>query len=233
MAFYHPEVMNGDTVLSKDESFHCIKVLRYQEGDDIEIFDGNGGIYQAKIIEGNPSKCQFKIISATHAEPDPYHLHLAIAPTKNTDRMEWMIEKCVEVGLHEISFLLCTNSERSRLRTDRLEKKMIAAMKQSRHPYATTIHERMMDFNEFLSKLPEDSVRHICHVPVAQTATHLKDTVKNKKYVVLVGPEGDFTKNEIKASLSSEFMPTSLGNSRLRTETAGLIACHTLALIHF
>lgn len=232
MTFYHPTISQGDTVLSKEESFHCIKVLRFQEGDDIEIYDGAGGIYLAKIIEGNPAKCRFDITSSTHAEPDPYRVHLAIAPTKNADRMEWMIEKCVEVGLHEISFLTCTNSERSRLRTDRLEKKMIAAMKQSRRPFATTINE-MTEFNKFLSVLPDNTIKHVCHVPVAETATHLKNTIKNKNYVVMVGPEGDFSKKEIEACQSLGFIHTSLGHSRLRTETAGLVACHTLALCHF
>jgi 16S rRNA (uracil1498-N3)-methyltransferase len=229
--FYHPPVRQGDLTLSKEESHHCIKVLRHQKGDEIRIYDGEGGIYQAVITSDHPSHCTFSISDKQQAPPDLYYFHLAIAPTKNTDRMEWMLEKCVEIGLHEITFIQCNHSERTRIRIDRLEKKMVSAMKQAGRTYATKINE-VVDFGEFISSSLQEDSKYIAWVPVASHGAHLKEAVSGKRYVVLVGPEGDFSENEVQEAQANGFLPVSLGSNTLRSETAGLVACHTIALLH-
>ncbi len=231
MTFYDPEAGKGKSILPEEESIHCVRVLRQKSGDEIEVFNGLGTIFQAVIEDAHPKKCSYRILNQHDAPPDPYSFHLAIAPTKNMDRIEWMLEKCVEIGLHEISFVSCHHSERVRLRLDRLQKKAIAAMKQSRRAFATRINP-LVPFSDFLDQCSPDTTRHIAYVPAAGISPHVKETKPGGNYIVLIGPEGDFSTEEIKLAESAGFTPTSLGNSRLRTETAGLIACATLAIMH-
>ena len=231
MTFYDPHAGNPHPVLPEEESQHCIKVLRRKKGDSIQVLDGKGGFYEGIIEDDHPKHCAYRVIKSDQLPPDPYYFHLAIAPTKNSDRMEWMIEKCVEIGLHEITFLECAHSERSRIRTDRLEKKAISAMKQSGRAFHTKINP-LTAFSEFLKDCKPDTTRHMAYVPAAGHSPHLKHTKPGGNYIVLVGPEGDFSPDEADHASAHNFSPTSLGNSRLRTETAGLVACHTLALIH-
>ncbi len=231
MVFYDPDAGRNPSVLPEEESQHCIRVLRHRNGDPIRVIDGKGHRFEAVIEEDHPRRCRYRIDSTVRVPPDPYHVHLAIAPTKNSERMEWMVEKCVEIGVHEITFIHCSHSERSRLRLDRLEKKAVAAMKQSGRAYSTRINE-LEPFTEFLTNCPGDTLRHIAWVPASGTAPHLKDTARNGHYIVLVGPEGDFSDEEISQATVHGFEPTSLGHSILRTETAGIAVCHTLALLH-
>ncbi len=231
MTFYDPDAATGDHFLSEEESIHCVRVLRQRNGDRIRIMDGKGTFFDAVIEEAHPKKCKYSVEEIHRKAPDPYSLHLAIAPTKNIDRMEWMIEKCVEIGLHQITFLQCGNSERTRLRYDRLEKKAIAAMKQSGRAYATKINS-LTPFPDFISNPGNGLIKHIAYVPASLDSPHLKETKPNSDYIVLIGPEGDFSPEEIQQAQDKGYTPTSLGNSRLRTETAGLVACHTLALLH-
>lgn len=231
MTFYDPEAGRHANILPEEESIHCVRVLRQKAGDQIEVFNGQGSVYQAVIETAHPKRCSYRIIARDDAPSDPYCLHLAIAPTKNMDRIEWMLEKCVEIGVHEISFISCDHSERNRIRLERLQKKAVSAMKQSRRAFATQINP-LLPFADFLDQCPTDTLRHIAYVPTAGTSPHLKETKTNRNYIVLVGPEGDFSTDEIQLAMEAEFTPTSLGNSRLRTETAGLVACTTLAIIH-
>lgn len=231
MTFYDPDAGAEYPVLPEEESHHCIRVMRRQTGDQIRVIDGKGGIYEGIITDDRPKKCPYRVTSSSKADPDPYRIHLAISPTKNSDRMEWMMEKCVEIGLHEITFLHCERSERTRLRLDRIEKKGVAAMKQSGRYFMPRLHH-VTPFSKFIKNCASDSVRHIAWVPAAESAPHLKQTERNRTYIILIGPEGDFSEAEVEEAKQHGFKPTSLGNSILRTETAGIVACHTLSLVH-
>lgn len=231
MTFYDPDAGAEFPVLPEEESHHCIRVMRRQTGDQIRVLDGKGGIYEGIITDDRPKKCAYRVTSSSQADPDPYRIHLAISPTKNSDRMEWMMEKCVEIGLHEITFLECERSERSRLRTDRIGKKGVAAMKQAGRYFMPRINQ-ITPFSQFIKACPPETTRHIAWVPAAGSAPHLKQTKPSQAYIVLIGPEGDFTPAEVEEATQYGFKPTSLGQSTLRTETAGLVTCLTLSLIH-
>ena len=231
--FYCPDIEKQQT-LSEEESGHCVRVLRYSTGDEILITDGKGTTYTARITNPHPKHCDFEIINREKQEPHhAFHLHIAIAPTKNIERMEWAIEKCVEIGVDEITPLLCRFSERKQLRTDRLEKIILSAAKQSLTPYLPVLHE-LTPYDEFVSSQhsavsPQKFIAH-CYKDEKRL---LKDEIeRGKDVLVLIGPEGDFSEQEVKDALSNGFIPVSLGNSRLRTETAAVVACHTAVLMN-
>ena len=236
--FYCPDIETKQT-LSEEESGHCVRVLRYSTGDEILITDGKGTTYTARITNPHPKHCDFEIISREKQEPHHhFHLHIAIAPTKNIERLEWAIEKCVEIGVDEITPLLCRFSERKQLRTDRLEKIILSAAKQSLTPYLPVLHEltpydafikgqRTMDKGQWTK-----SQKFIAHC-YKEDKRVLKDEIeRGRDVLVLIGPEGDFSEQEVAEALASGFIPVSLGNSRLRTETAGVVACHTAVLMN-
>ena len=233
--FYCPNIETKQT-LSEEESAHCVRVLRYTVGDEILITDGRGTTYTARITNPHPKHCDFEIISSEKQEPHhAFHLHIAIAPTKNIERMEWAIEKCVEIGVDEITPLLCRFSERKQLRTDRLEKIILSAAKQSLTPYLPVLHE-LTPYDEFLrsqeSGIRSQDQRFIAHCYKDEKRL-LKDEIeRGRDVLVLIGPEGDFSEKEVADALQSGFAPVSLGNSRLRTETAAVVACHTAVLIN-
>ena len=241
--FYCPDIEKQQT-LSEEESAHCVRVLRYSVGDEILITDGKGTTYTARITNPHPKHCDFEILSREKQEPHHhFHLHIAIAPTKNIERMEWAIEKCVEIGVDEITPLLCRFSERKQLRTDRLEKIILSAAKQSLTPYLPVLHE-LTPYDEFIqltqrelsSPLRGDGrgvlQKFIAHCYKDEKRL-LKDEIeRGRDVLVLIGPEGDFSEQEVADALSLGFIPVSLGNSRLRTETAGVVACHTAVLIN-
>lgn len=234
--FYCPDIETCQT-LSEEESAHCVRVLRYTAGDEILITDGKGTTYTARITNPHPKHCDFEILSREKQEKHhAFHLHIAVAPTKNIERMEWAIEKCVEIGVDEITPLLCRFSERKQLRTDRLEKIILSAAKQSLTPYLPVLHE-LTPYDEFI-KLQRDNVQRtkgqnfIAHC-YKEDKHVLKDEIeRGRDVLVLIGPEGDFSEQEVKDALSAGFIPVSLGNSRLRTETAAVVACHTAILIN-
>jgi 16S rRNA (uracil1498-N3)-methyltransferase len=180
----------------------------------------------------HPRSCTFEILTKRFTAPDAYHIHLAIAPTKNADRMEWMVEKCVEVGLHELTFLSCDHSERSKIRFDRLKKKAISAMKQSRRAYALSLHEEIVPFRKFVTESIADTPAALAHVSEDQPHMPLTEWHPGSSTVILIGPEGDFSTQELALATSHEIPLVSLGKNRLRTETAGLIATHTM-LLHY
>ena len=231
--FYCPDIETKQT-LSEEESAHCVRVLRYSVGDEILITDGKGTTYTARITNPHPKHCDFEIISSEKQEKHhAFHLHIAVAPTKNIERMEWAIEKCVEIGVDEITPLLCRFSERKQLRTDRLEKIILSAAKQSLTPYLPVLHE-LTPYDEFI-RSQESGIRSqkfIAHC-YKEDKRVLKDEIeRGRDVLVLIGPEGDFSEQEVEDALSLGFIPVSLGNSRLRTETAAVVACHTAVLIN-
>ena len=234
--FYCPEIETKQT-LSEEESAHCVRVLRYSVGDEILITDGRGTTYTARITNPHPKHCDFEIISSEKQEPHHnFHLHIAIAPTKNIERMEWAIEKCVEIGVDEITPLLCRFSERKQLRTDRLEKIILSAAKQSLTPYLPVLRD-LTPYNDFIQMTNDkwqitNEQRFIAHCYKDEKRL-LKDEIeRGRDVLVLIGPEGDFSEQEVADALAAGFIPVSLGNSRLRTETAAVVACHTAVLIN-
>ena len=224
-------IQNNVAILNEDESLHCVKVLRHKVGDIIQVIDGNGTRAIGKIEAAHAKQCA---VSLTEKEvvtqTRHYKIHIAIAPTKNIERIEWFVEKAVEVGVDEISFVKCKNSERTVIKDDRLKKVAEAAVKQSQQAFIPKLNS-LVDFKEFIKKDNSD-VKLIAHCE-KESKQHIKQYITtNKSFIVLIGPEGDFTKDEIALALSSSYLPVALGDSRLRTETAGLFACNALAVIN-
>ncbi|MCQ2325679.1 MAG: 16S rRNA (uracil(1498)-N(3))-methyltransferase [Paludibacteraceae bacterium] len=263
--FYTPDIEQNHC-LSEEESQHCVRVLRYDRGDEILLTDGRGTTYQARITNPHPKHCEFEILSSQKQEPHHhFHLHIAIAPTKNIERLEWMVEKCTEIGVDEITPLLCRFSERKQLRTDRLEKIILSAAKQSLTPYLPVLHD-LTKFEDFISlnstlsttlnsTLSTLNYKYIAHCyerdkrslkdeilslnsKLSTTLNSKLSTTLNSKLstlhsiTILIGPEGDFSEQEVDLALQNGYVPVSLGNSRLRTETAGVVACHTAILLN-
>lgn len=224
-------IQNNVAILNEDESLHCVKVLRHKVGDIIQVIDGNGTRAIGKIEAAHAKQCA---VSLTEKEivkqTRNYNIHIAIAPTKNIERIEWFVEKAVEIGVDEISFIKCKNSERTVIKDDRLKKVAEAAVKQSQQAFIPKLNS-LVDFKEFIKKDISD-VKLIAHCE-KESKQHIKQYIStNKSFTVLIGPEGDFTKDEIALALSSSYLPVALGDSRLRTETAGLFACNALAVIN-
>jgi 16S rRNA (uracil1498-N3)-methyltransferase len=215
--------------LAPEESFHCSKVLRYKVGQEIDLIDGKGNFYSGMLTVVNEKKCLVNITSGPKTQTKhPYYLHLAIAPTKNIDRMEWLIEKAVEIGIDEITFIRCKNSERTVIKEDRLIKIAESAVKQSLQAYIPKINP-LINFSDILKTNAD--LKFIAHCE-EENKKHLKTfDLKNKNSIVLIGPEGDFNTEEISSAKTSGFSEISLGDNRLRTETAGLYVCNTFALI--
>jgi 16S rRNA (uracil1498-N3)-methyltransferase len=228
--FYQPGIPEGHLYLDAEESKHCIKVLRKRKGDSIEITDGVGFLYRAIITHDNPARCEFRITDKTESPLKKYSIHLAIAPTKNTDRIEWMVEKCVELGVDCISFVHCHNSERAKLKLERIQKLAASAMKQSLQTRLPVLNE-LMAFNEFVERYTAEQ-KFIAYVD-PQHPHHLVHLAKPLlATLLLIGPEGDFTQDEIELANKHQYQKVSLGTNRLRTETAGLAACHTISVIN-
>ena len=220
--FYKNNLLKGSNTLSEEESRHCTHVLRHQQGDEITIFDGIGGIHKGQLTSVSKKECAFEVIESKSAEKKPFSIHLAIAPTKNSDRMEWMVEKLSEIGVDQITFIQTEHSERKKLRLDRLEKKAISAMKQSGNPWLMGINP-VINIDEFL-KSDSSNEKFIAHVDPGHTYLSSLASPKTST-TILVGPEGDFNLNELEEAISNEYRPISIGNNTLRTETAGLVAC--------
>ncbi len=230
--FYTPTINSTDSyVLNETESKHAIKVLRLKQGDTVCLVDGVGSFYVAQISNEHPKKCEVKIIEKRTEENNKPRLHIAIAPTKNNDRIEWFIEKTTEIGITEVTPIICDHSERKVIKTERLEKRAIAAMKQSLKASLPLIKEPI-SFKTFVSALNNNEKKYIAHCN-EDDQKHLKDVYSSgENCVILIGPEGDFSENEIGFAIENGFTPVSLGKSRLRTETAGLVACNVINLLN-
>ncbi len=228
--FYQPRIAERIFQLEEEESRHCIKVLRKREGEIIRLTDGKGSFYDAVITKADPRVCQFNITDTYTPSPLTFSIHVAIAPTKNIDRIEWFVEKSVELGIDRISLIECDHSERTFIKTERLKKVAISAMKQSLKALLPTI-ENPISFRSFVEQQHADQ-NFIAYVD-DQNTTQLKDIAKpNNSYLVLIGPEGDFSNDELMFALQNNFVKVGLGKSRLRTETAGIAACHILNLVN-
>ncbi len=241
--FYAPQIVEGIHELPADEAGHAVRVLRMKEGDSLTLTDGVGRFYEAHLTLASAKHCQFAI----DRQWDDHKLwqgsiHLAIAPTKNMDRMEWLVEKATEIGVDCITLLQCDYSERKVVKTERLEKITVSAMKQS-HKAFKPIIEPLTGFKSFVKSAQEEQ-RFIAHCYTAEEAEeeaqeiqHLTDrnflgdlTNETGHTLVLIGPEGDFSISEVNEAITNGFQPISLGKSRLRTETAGLVAVHLMYL---
>ncbi|TYP96489.1 16S rRNA (uracil1498-N3)-methyltransferase [Tenacibaculum adriaticum] len=231
--FYNPNIDNHtqQIVFNKDESRHIVKVLRKKEGDILHITNGKGFLFSAEINIASDKKCIASIIkSEEKLKGWDYYLHIAIAPTKNNDRLEWFLEKATEIGIDEITPIICQNSERKVLKMERLEKITQSAMKQSLK-FTLPILNEPIKFSEF-AKLNFDDDVFIAHCEPSDKK-FLKEVVKqNSKITILIGPEGDFSLEEIQKSIDKNFIPITLGKSRLRTETAGLVAVQNVSFLH-
>lgn len=224
-------IQNNAAILNEDESLHCVKVLRHKVGDTICVIDGNGTRAIGTIEAAHAKQCAVLLSKKeVVAKNRNYSLHIAIAPTKNIERIEWFVEKAVEMGVDEISFIKCKNSERTVVKDDRIKKVAESAVKQSQQAYIPKVNS-LVDFKEFIKSVSSD-VKLIAHCEDDEKVNIKKYVSTGKSHVILIGPEGDFTKDEIGIALSSGYQAVSLGENRLRTETAGLYACSALAVLN-
>jgi 16S rRNA (uracil1498-N3)-methyltransferase len=229
--FYTPDLDPEFFSLTEEETRHITKVLRLKEGDHIFLTDGRGNLCEAVILNAQAKKCLVQCGPLKHEyDKRPYHIHIAIAPTKNMDRLEWFLEKATEIGIDEITPIYCAHSERTHLKTERLMKVLIAALKQSIKAYLPVLNEPV-SFAKFIANKPEGS-KFIAYCETGNEAELQKIYRKGSDVLILIGPEGDFSPSEVEQAIKQEFIPISLGKSRLRTETAGVVACHTINLMN-
>lgn len=226
--FYTPDIQTR-AELPEEEAAHAVRVLRLQAGDEVTLTDGKGNFYRAEIGTTTNKRCLLNIVETLPQEAMwSGHLHLAMAPTKNMDRTEWLAEKATEIGFNELTFLNCRFSERKVIKTERIAKILVSAIKQSLKARLPQLNE-MTDFNKFITQ-PFGGQKFIAHCYEGEKPL-LKDVIrKGEDALVLIGPEGDFSEEEVKKAIDSGFVPISLGKSRLRTETAALVACHIMNL---
>ena len=230
--FYSPDITPPLYTLSEEESGHCVRVLRLKEGDSLHITDGKGTLYRAEVEDAHPKRCTIRIVEEHHEwEKRPYSLTIAVAPTKNIDRIEWFVEKATECGIDRIVPILCDHSERKVVKGERLEKIAISAMKQSLKAYLPTIAP-LTPIRTLLEE-PFDGVRLIAHCEEDMERIFMGELIdKGDNVMVLIGPEGDFSKEEIEAARKAGFREVTLGKERLRTETAALAAAMFTAFVN-
>jgi 16S rRNA (uracil1498-N3)-methyltransferase len=229
--FYAPDV-RSNPVLPEQESQHCVRVLRKQAGDTIDLTDGRGYFYRACIEEAHPKRCRVRITESIEAQvAGGFRIELAVAPTKNADRMEWLAEKATEMGIDALTFLQTRYGERKSLPLDRIRNLLIAAMKQSEKAVLPALH----DFTPFAAYVqqPFDGQRFIphCHPATGDKPLLCRACRPSEAVRILIGPEGDFSEEEVALALQHGYRPVSLGDTRLRTETAALVACQTFHII--
>ena len=237
--FYCKDISTGGfCTLDAEESRHAVRVMRLREDDEINVTDGKGSLYRCKIVEADDRACVMEVEEQDFSIPNlQFSIHLAVAPTKNPSRMEWLVEKAVEIGVGEITLLDCDHSERSFLKTDRLEKLAVSAMKQSLHTVLPEIHPavKLRDWlHSHIDTFTHSNIqKFIAHCEADKPRTPLVATLQpGCDAVVLIGPEGDFSEEEIALALECGFQPVSLGPSRLRTETAALYAVTTFNIVN-
>ena len=231
--FFSDHIKAGIIQLKEEEARHCAQVLRKQTGDVIQVVDGRGNWYEAELLDCSKKACQAKILSEKAVDQKrDYRIHIGIAPTKNISRLEWFLGKATEIGIDEITPLLCQRSERKIIRNDRLEKILLAAMKQSLKATLPNLYS-LTRFEDFVRSLDAfKGQKYIAYCEESVNITLRKNYRAGQDVCILIGPEGDFTAEEVKLAQSAGFEALSLGASRLRTETAGVIACHTIHLLN-
>ena len=230
--FYVPDAATSH-VLPNDEAMHALRVLRLQAGDEMMLMDGAGNYYRAEVTLAHTKHCLYDIKDVMPQQPQWLgHVHLAIAPTKMMERMEWLVEKAVEVGVDEISFLNCQFSERRIVKLPRLDKIVIAATKQSHKAWKTRLND-ITPFKDFIAQ-PREGGKYIAHcydeIPRTNLFDHLRQADASQPATVLIGPEGDFSIDEVRLAVANGYQSVHLGQSRLRTETAGLSAVMMMQL---
>ncbi len=226
--FYQPVIEQSPT-LDGDEFKHCVRVLRKKSGDLIGIFDGQGSYFTTRIDVIAKNHCTLELLDKKALQQKPFRTHLAIAPTKSMDRMEWMIEKLGELGIDEVTFIHTQHAERPKIKTDRLEKKAISAMKQSKSGFLIQINP-LIRFSDFIAKTQLENKFLAAVIPDLPSLKQL--VAPGSSTLILIGPEGDFSADEITLATNNGFRLVSLGQNTLRTETAGLIACHVINMIN-
>lgn len=230
--FYNPTINETTESFSfdKEESKHIIKVLRKKDTDILFVTNGLGLLFKTEITLASDNKCTVQILAIEKAEPSKFQLHLAVAPTKMNDRYEWFLEKATEIGIHEITPIICDRSERKVVNKERFEKILLTAMKQSNVLFLPKLNEAMT-FKEFV-KRKNEGLQLIAHCEETDKKT-LKSVLKpGENITLLIGPEGDFSEKEITLALENDYTPVSLGNTRLRTETAAIVACHSVVFVN-
>lgn len=228
--FYQPRIKEGERILDPDESRHCVKVLRHKAGDALNLTDGFGSFYEAIITSDDSRRCEFEITGERRVPEKNYRVHAAVAPTRNLDRTEWFVEKAVEIGIDIISFMRCAHSERTIVKTDRLQKVAVSAMKQS---FRATLPEirPIIPFANFIRSVTEE--QRFIAIANLNDPKHLIQLARGgSSCCILIGPEGDFSTEEIEQALESRFKAAGLGDHRLRTETAALAAIHSVHLVN-
>ena len=230
--FYNPNINESTETFSfdKEESKHIIKVLRKKDTDILFVTNGLGLLFKTEITLASDSKCTVQILSFEKATPSKFHLHLAVAPTKMNDRYEWFLEKATEIGIHEITPIICDRSERKVVNSERFDKILLTAMKQSNVLFLPKLNAAVT-FKEFI-KHKNEGLQLIAHCEETDKKS-LKSVLKpNENVTLLIGPEGDFSEKEITMAIENNFIPVSLGNTRLRTETAAIVACHSVIFVN-
>lgn len=229
--FYTPDITSDLYTLNEEESRHCSKVLRLTVGDEVNLIDGKGGLYTAKIVEVNKKHVQLQVIQKQeNYGKRNHHLHIAVAPTKNIDRLEWFLEKATEIGIDEITPIICDRSERKIVKEERLEKVITSAVKQS----LTAYHPKLNEATSYADFIKQHKADHqlIAHCMEGEKSFLSQQVEAHQSYLILIGPEGDFTPAELEIALHNGYKPVTLGNTRLRTETAALSACFEVNYIN-
>lgn len=230
--FFAPDINPEDKsfVFDKEESRHIVKVLRKKEGDSIYITNGKGWLFTSTVTFATEKRCEVTLGTSEFTEPMSYRLHLAVAPTKMNDRYEWFLEKAVEIGISEITPIICEHSERTVFKADRFEKIIQSAMKQSLQYHMPVLHEPVA-FNQFAKQQREGKL-FIAHCEETDKKLLKTELAPKETQTILIGPEGDFSTKEIELALGLGYVPVSLGNTRLRTETAAVVAAHSVAFVN-
>lgn len=230
MFLFYKANITSEFVLDAEESRHLTKVLRKREGEDINLTDGKGILYVAQILEIGKQQTKLKVVTSTEMEMPKNHLHIAISPTKNMTRFEWFLEKATEIGIQEITPLICKRTERTRFNMDRSEKILITAMKQSLRYHLPIINEPVT-VPALIDKIKNDDQIHKWIASYKEDNPDLKEVSQNvSSALLLIGPEGDFTEGELQLTKDNSFQCVNLHNYRLRTETAGIVGCHIFNL---
>ena len=230
--FYNATINEATETFSfdREESKHIIKVLRKKDGDILFVTNGLGFLFKTEIVLASDSKCTVQIVSFEKAAAAPFQLHLVVAPTKMNDRYEWFLEKATEIGIQEITPIICDRSERKVINIERFEKIILSAMKQSNELYLPKLNPAI-SFKEFM-KQKNKGLQLIAHCEETDKKTLKSVLQSNTDVTILIGPEGDFSEKEIALALEQNYIPVSLGNTRLRTETAAVVACHSVVFFN-
>jgi len=225
--FYTPDIQTNNC-LAEEESVHCVRVLRLGEGSEIDLIDGRGNFFKARVVQAHPKHCMVEVLETIPDKTPPFMAHIAMAPTKNFDRTEWFVEKATEVGIGGFHFITSQHSERKVLKLERIEKIVVSALKQSMKALKPEIGE-WTEFKKFVTK-PFDGQKYICHCNPGEKPLLNCVCKSGTPVLVLIGPEGDFSPEEVELALKNGFQAVSLGDTRLRTETAAFVAAHVVCL---